>query len=349
MNLWRDAIRRIGSSYETFDKIFVLFNGSKDSMAVLQLAMEVGKARGIPPHIIWRDPELVDKHTLAFIRSFLRRFPAEHVHHFAIPCRSVMAHRGTRKDYIQWDPARAHFREMPQTRVPPRLCDHKGFLTWFAGRLRGKVLFLSGVRAADDIGHRRSSRHWVVSGLGRWSTGRPIIDWSMDDVDQYLEEVQAPINPVYAMLEQHDVRGTVSAPLGHRWMRAARGFALVDPNLIEFILHMWPHLETDILFKPQSGKEYVIAYAQSQQHIRLWIEQNIREEEQPNAIIALGKAMTLHYKQPAKYPLDSILRYFMRGAWKKKIRPIERKPRKKKGVGHGQEGEEAGTDILDPG
>lgn len=326
MNSLEVARKHVKQAYEYHDQVFVMVNGSLDSLAVLGLCLEHVGARRVKA--VYRDPELVDQFTLTYLRRYIAEDLDIDFEWVTTRFKSNVYALGIQTPYVQWDDSRERYRS-PETKIlTEHLLDVNSFYRVFGRPYRGKIAFMTGVKAVDSVSRQRTRHHIFcrVKNGPRYFTVRPIMDWTSADVCQYLDYIRLEPNPVYREFAKYGVTGTISEPLAHRASKVANAAANVDPDLMVYIANHWPAYGIEALYPREvSSTDYVRRFAGDPMDIRRWIVENLPSRDHRAAIRQLGKAMTLHNKKPDEYPLHYIMRYFMRGAWRYGLKPIAKR------------------------
>lgn len=201
-NVYELAKQRVRKAYQMVDHVAVAFSGGKDSMAVLEVVVEVARELGeLPLHVYSIDEEISTPDTIDYIERTRTREEIE-MDWYCIPSKYINTASFKEPEYRTWDPEKRDvwFREMPKWAktvddLSIKLDEyHHSFLTaiLFPPEKYGTVAVLMGTRAEESLLRRQKvsvSEHdnYIKLVKGPYHKGNvyhvfPIYDWRVEDV-----------------------------------------------------------------------------------------------------------------------------------------------------------------------
>lgn len=230
------AKARIRHVFEAFDSVAVAFSGGKDSLATLWLTRKVQLELGItaPVNVIFRDEELIPDEVIAFVDEY-RRLPWVNMLWFCVPLHSTKYVLGTTREYVQWDPARAHVRAVPDWAITlpagdGRVFDQYSMDAFTASYFKGKVAILTGIRASESLMRYRAcvnklnENYITATDSPNVKLVKPLYDWEENDVFRFFFDHSIRYCPIYDIELYAGSNLRVSTPLH---AEAAKKFHLI--------------------------------------------------------------------------------------------------------------------------
>lgn len=340
-DVYTEAKRRLHHVYDLFDTVAVMFSGGKDSLAVLHLDGEVRAERGLGPSLaVFRDEEFIPQVVVDFVCSYRERVNLQYL---AIPLVSSMFVLGKVQEYVQWDQGRPHLRQPPKFAIK----DFVGApLTQFSADeyialrlgLKGKVAFLTGIRAAESLVRWRScvnklNENYInASSSKRVSLVKPIFDWQENDLFKYFHEQGIAYCGVYDRQMWAEDRLRVATPMLAESAKQFHKLRAVDPVLYEQVITLFP----DMLLQERYWHDLdtsaaVEKYGKTHAGVRAWVLENITDANtRAKALNCFRSVMRREHNAPGSYPPDYLIKQFMSGAFKREIQPLGREEKIKR-------------------
>ena len=205
-----------------------------------------------------------------------------------------------------------------------------------AARYRGKVAFLTGIRAAESLIRFREcvnklNENYINAVGDKRATNvnlcKPIFDWEENDVFRYFYDRQIKYCPLYDLQMWAGNSLRVSTPLH---AESAKRFDLIKstvPDFYQRVTAVFPEmLAHERYFKELDRAALKERYGQTYEGVRQWIDEHIEEEDQHAAAVEKYENVLFRAKRdPDLYPPAYLLTTFMAGGFKREILPLPRK------------------------
>jgi len=226
-NVYEAARRRIHEAYANADTIAVSFSGGKDSTVTLFLTLEVARELNrLPVQVLYYDEEMIDPDTVAYVEQ-IATMPEVEIVWACLPLRHSLRSE-SRSNWYPWNPAY----QSVWARKPPdyAIMSVPGFS--LGGEYPdadsaiiqahpewGRVYMLAGIRIQESFNRRRAlltQGHWT-SDRGRYLYGKPIFDWTYQDVWYAIGHFGWPYSAYYdkAMMYGHSMHNVRIAAWGN--------------------------------------------------------------------------------------------------------------------------------------
>lgn len=275
-----DAARqRIRHVYDSFDTVCVQFSGGKDSTAVLLLAKEVHEERGLGPvKVIFRDEEMVSPLTIDYVER-VKKYDWVDMEHYCLPYGAEVWVLGKRESVILWSESRMREGRLVRPLPPDAITayhfglDHSKSLPespdyYTLQGKKGKVAFLTGVRASESMVRYRSlvqklHENYIVTPY-KSKRGLPlkfakvIYDWQVNDVFKFIDEHGAEYCEYYDLAALTGSNTRIGIPLHSVAIRRIGDVTATEPEFYDQLYECFPEIDAQRRWWPDFDIEKVI-------------------------------------------------------------------------------------------
>nr|WP_284700992.1 phosphoadenosine phosphosulfate reductase family protein [Rhodoplanes tepidamans] len=317
-----------------------MFSGGKDSLAVLHLTREVMLERGLqePVNVVFRDEELIPDEVIDFVDEYRRKDWIKMIW-FTVPLASTKYVLGVSRPYVQWDPGREWVREKPPWGVSlapgdTRVFDQYSMDAFTAEFFRGKVAFLTGIRASESLIRFRACVNKLnenyINGVvdpraQNVKLCKPIFDWEEDDVFRYFFDRGIRYCPLYDLQMWAGNQLRVSTPLHAENAKRFDLLRSTAPDFYSRVIKVFPEmLAHERYFRDLNREALQARYGQTYEGVEAWITENLEGSQLDLALKRFRSAMGRARKDPEVYPPRYLLSAFMSGSYKREILPAPR-------------------------
>lgn len=344
-DVYTEAKLRIGHVIDSFDSVVVCFSGGKDSLATLHLVEEVYRERGItqPINVIFRDEELIPDDVITFVLEYAAQTDRFRFWYYAVQLKSHKFILGKTFEYIQWDEARKWIRPKPDIAI----VDPKGVVfeqytmdAFSAKPFRGKVAFLTGVRADESLIRYRSCVNKVNENYINATDSpnvklvKPIYDWSQNDIFKYFYDKGIRYCPIYDQQVWNNMALRVATPLHAESAKKFGKLRTLYPVFYQQLIDLFPEMLAQERYWDDLDRYGIIdQYPRGWTGILQYIKEHITDVEQRKlAIRRVKDCRTFRENNIANgkdnnnyggYPILYVFKAVLAGQYKRTIQPVK--------------------------
>lgn len=344
-NVYNEAKRRIKHIINAFDKVYVMFSGGKDSLAVLRLTEEVYEELGIKEKIIvvFRDEELIPDDVINFVTEHYKSGKYD-FRYYAVPLHSSKFILGKTYDYIQWDKDREWIRPKPDFAITlpegdDRVFDQYSMDSFVCEGERGKIAFLTGIRADESLVRlmsctvKKNENYINSSSVPNVSLCKPIFDWTQDDIFIYFYRKGIRYCGIYDLQIINGQQLRVATPLHAENAKRIGKLRTLYPVFYEQLLSLFPEMLVQEKYWDSLDRFGIIyQYEHSWNGMIQYIKDNVEEGHQKKlAIQRVLECKTIRENKMARgeglenyggYPLLYVFKCLLSGNYKRAIQPL---------------------------
>lgn len=257
-NVYDAARERIGYVFDEFEHVYVSFSSGKDSGALLNLCIDIARARGRKFYAVFLDLEAWYKKSIQYVeKMFGENEDVLDPVWICLPMTSPNSLSYFEPTWVWWKPELESIwvRPMPSNRWVVNL--QNNIFDWYKpemtfeefvkhiGETLGhgeKTACLVGIRTDESL-----NRFRAIAGEKGMYKGRrfstqvsenvfnfyPIYDWAVEDVWTYYARFGKPYNPIYDLMYQAGVplhKMRIDEPFGNEAKAGLAQFKAIEPE-----------------------------------------------------------------------------------------------------------------------
>jgi predicted phosphoadenosine phosphosulfate sulfurtransferase len=199
-----------------------------------------------------------------------------------------------------------------------------------AQKYRGKIAFLTGIRAAESLIRYRAcvnklNENYINAVSDPRASNvklcKPLFDWEENDIFRYFYDRKIRYCKLYDLQMWAGNSLRVSTPLH---AESAKKFDLIKSTVPDFysrVTAVFPEmLAHERYFKEMDREALHARYGQTYEGMRQWIDENVEDGSQYDmAVERYDSVMVRAQREPENYPPSFLLTVFMSGAFKREI------------------------------
>jgi predicted phosphoadenosine phosphosulfate sulfurtransferase len=278
-----------------------------------------------PLDVVFRDEELIPDEVIDFVDGY-RRQPWIKMVWFAVPLESTKYVLGVCHSYVQWQVGRPWVRPKPPwaESLPDgdgRVFDQYSMDAFTAKRYRGKIAFVTGIRAAESIMRYRASvnklnENYITAaadGARHVNLCKPLFDWEENDVFRYFYDRKITYCPIYDTQMWAGTSLRVSTPLHAESAKKFDRVRTQTPDFYERLIAVFPEMLAHERYYRELDRDTIRErYGQTYEGVRAWIEENIDDEaNHKKAVERYVAVLKRAQHSPLAYPPRHLLMAFM--------------------------------------
>lgn len=319
------ARERLRHVHNLFDDIVILFSGGKDSLVLLYLVKELYEELGLDIKVkaAHRDSEFEAPELIEFVEQ-VKELPWLDLMVYAPMVPGTAWIMGKTIYFTRWDTKREWLRPRPEGAWigdPDKVYGKDDLDPIMAGRGKGKVALMSGVRSAESLMRYRSvvnklNDNYINAGSNRQhNIVKPIYDWSLDDVFKYLYDRDIPYCKLYDIQQAAGVNLRIAGPLHAEAAKNMEGESSIHPKFYAQIFKIFPEVAATLRYGAALDLDQMTdEICGSWKSIEKWITTNV-DDGPPldRSLRVFDVVQRMAKNQPESYPLRYVARYFING------------------------------------
>lgn len=257
-DVYHAALERINYIFDEFEHIYVSFSSGKDSGALLNLCIDVARARSRKIHAVFLDLEAWYQKSIEYVeKMFYENEDVLIPHWVCLPMTSPNSLSYFEPTWVWWKPGLESIwvRPMPKNKWVINL--ENNIFSWYklempfeefvthVGETIGqgeKTACLVGIRTDESL-----NRFRAIAGDKGMYKGRtfstqvsenvfnfyPIYDWAVEDVWTYFAKYDKPYNQIYDLMYQAGVpihKMRIDEPFGNEAKAGLAQFKVIEPE-----------------------------------------------------------------------------------------------------------------------
>jgi predicted phosphoadenosine phosphosulfate sulfurtransferase len=277
------------------------------------------------------------------VTSYVRQPEEFRVFYYAVPLASHKFILGKTYQYIQWDPGRRWIRPKPDFAIKDtgeKIFSQYDMDEFSAAPFKGKVAFLTGIRADESIVRLRScinkknENYITATGTPRVSLCKPIYDWSVKDVFKYLYEKKIRYCPIYDNQTWNRQNLRVSTPLhaesAKQFYKIRTLYPIFYQQLVDLFPEMlvqeryWSQFDAHGVINIYSNKGWGAIFEYIETQIEDPVEQELAKQrvQEAQGMRRSNLSQGKYRENFGGYPIRYVFRAIIAGQFKRVILPI---------------------------
>jgi predicted phosphoadenosine phosphosulfate sulfurtransferase len=335
------AEQRLDHIHDLFDSTCVMFSGGKDSLVCLEMMKRYHEYHDLGPvTVAFRDEEFINPSVIDFVKEYMDKDWTD-LYWFALPLRNQKWVLGGKEQITEWDHEREWVRERPEWAITPEdvglapgevTSQHEvdDIIAQHIG-LKGKIAFITGVRAAESLIRFRSvtqklNENYIGAIEGnaksRVKLCKPIYDWSQNDVLKWLYENDVKWCEVYDWQNLTHTPLRVSTPMHVTGAKQFHKLAATEPEFYQRIVDVFPDMRDQERYYQEFDRDGILAPYRNDGWmgvLRYINDHSKTPAAKQTAMDAYRLWRGRHERDPENYPIDDLLKHIAFGTTKRRL------------------------------